>query len=244
MNADIGAGLPSGVSTLLSLNGNTYSISPYSVGAGFNIDLGGSYTIGNHIGAGLDLTDMIGFAQKSSINISSASLTIHKTGSLFAATPYLSLFTRAGKFDPYARFGIVIGSPSYTWSNTESGQNNVNGTNTNLYSGGFAVGWYAAGGVQIAMNHFLSLNIELFDRDLTYLPTTLTNTQAYDGYLKQPTIKLVTSESSVNNLQVLSGQVLSAYTPFGSVGIKAGISMRIEKGTKPLKAKRKRKKRE
>ena len=238
MTADIGAGLPSGVGNLPGSNGNIYTNVPYSLGSGFNFDIGGTYMSGKYLGAGLDLTGIWGFDQKASLILPSVSVVTKKTGSLLAVTPTITLSANSAKINPYARFGIVVGVPSYTVSTTETGQNFVQGTNIDVYSGGFSVGWYSAIGIQYPLNKRLTINAELFDRDLSYVATTKTNTQAYNGQQTAPVQTLVTKDNNPNN-----SQEFASYVPFGSIGIKIGIAMKIEKGNKPHKVKKKREKR-
>ena len=220
---DIGAGLPSGVSTIQNTsNGNT-TIAPLSYGTGFNIALAGNYMFSDHIGAGLDLNYMIGYNTTSTDDGSSggSSNTIVYKGTLFAITPNIILSANADKINPYARFGIVIGLPSYSITTTETGPSFLSGANIDTYSGGLALGWYAGFGIQFPLSDKLKLNVELFDRDLTYLPTTYTNTQAFDGASQAPTRTLTTSNSNQNNL--------TSYQPFGSVGIKVGVQLSLGK---------------
>ena len=221
---DVGAGFPSGVGTVTNYNNGTYSISPYSLGAGFNIALAGNYMFSYHIGAGLDLNDVMGFASTqtySSNSGGSASVKAVSVGSLFAITPNLILSANSEGINPYARFGIVIGIASYTTTTTETGPSAPSGTNIDSYTGGSAMGWYAGFGVQFPLGGNLKLDVELFDRDVTYLPGKYTNTQPYDNVTAQPTQSLGTSSSDSHSL--------SQYVPFGSVGLKVGVQLSLGK---------------
>ena len=224
LRADIGVGFPSGVGTATSQNNTVTTVAPYSLGSGFNIAVAGNYMFSEHIGAGLDLNYMIGYASTTTVKIDNPITTTNvSTGSLFAITPNVIISANSGKINPYARFGIVIGMPSYQVKSTESSVGAYTGTNIETYTGGGAIGWYAGFGVQFPLTDKLKLNVELFDRDLTYAPTTDTNTQAYDGQQKNPTKTMSTSSdpSSGTNTENTS------YLPFGSVGFKVGVTMNL-----------------
>ena len=224
LRADIGVGLPSGVGTVTSVNNTITTVSPYSLGSGFNIAVGGYYMFSDHMGAGLDLNYMIGYNTTSTYKMGTpVTETYVSTGSLFAITPNVILSTNSGKINPYARFGIVIASASYQVKSTESSTGSSTGANIETYTGGMALGWYAGFGVQFPLSDKLKLNVELFDRDLSYAPTTDTNTQAYDGQQKKPTHTMVTNYDAAAG----GNNEPTAYQPFGSVGFKVGIAMNI-----------------
>ncbi len=224
VRADIGVGLPSGVGTATSYNSTVTTVAPYSLGSGFNIAVGGNYMFSEHIGAGLDLNYMIGYTTTTTYKSGNPiTVTNVSTGSLFAITPNVIISANSGKINPYARFGIVIGLPSYQVKSTESSTGAATGANIETYTGGSAIGWYAGFGVQFPLSDKLKLNVELFDRDLTYAPTTDTNTQAYDGEQKQATKTMVTSYNSATQPNTEN----TSYVPFGSVGFKVGIAMNL-----------------
>jgi len=224
LRADIGVGLPSGVGTAYSYNNTVTTVAPYSLGSGFNIAVAGNYMFSEHMGAGLDLNYMVGYTSTTTYKESNPITTTNvSTGSLFAITPNVILSANSGKINPYARFGIVIGVPSFEVKSTQSSTGAASGTNIETYTGGVAIGWYAGFGVQFPLTDKLKLNVELFDRDLTYAPTTDTNTQAYDGQQKQPTKTMSTSYDIASGT---NGEN-TAYLPFGSVGFKVGIAMNL-----------------
>ena len=178
----------------------------------------------DHMGAGLDLNYMIGYNTTSTYKMANPVTTTYvSTGSLFAITPNVILSANNAKINPYARFGIVIGSASYQVKTTESSLGAESGANINTYTGGIALGWYAGFGVQFPLSDKLKLNVELFDRDLSYAPTTDTNTQAFDGQQKQPTKTMTTSFDASNS----NNSEPTAFVPFGSVGFKVGVTMNL-----------------
>ncbi len=219
IHLDLGYGFPSGSESIISHQNGTYSESPFSFGTGSNIALAGSYMLSDHLGVGLDLNEMIGRSFNlvtEYVNNFTQTSTSAYSGNLFAVTPDLILSANADKINFYGRFGVVVGLPSVTVKTTWSGQFVQPGTNIDLYTGGVAIGVYAAFGVQYPITDHLKLSAELFDRDLTYRPTTYKNTQAFDGASKTADRTLSTSGGSQTDLT----------TPmtFGSIGLKIGIS--------------------
>ncbi len=224
---DVGYGFPSetqATQATTDANGNT-KIMPYSYGQGFNLALAGNYMFNDNIGAGLDLNMLFGTPTTLTTVSGGITGTEKMTGSLFAITPNLILSAHKEGINPYGRFGIVLGVASETQTITASGTGAPSGSNINVYSGNLAFGWYAAFGVQFPLSDNLKLDVELFDRNVTYAPSTLTNTQAFDGAQKADTQTLVTSKSS----NASANTQLTSYDPFSSVGLKVGIEMSFGK---------------
>jgi len=222
---DLGYGFPSGTQTQYDDPSHPTKVTPYSYGGGFNIAIAGNYMFSDHIGAGLDLNMLLGTPVTQTQAVQDVTYTTNTAGSLFAITPNLILSAHKEGINPYGRFGIVLGVASITSTTTASGPGAPDGKDVYVFSGNLAVGWYAAFGVQFPLADNLKLNVELFDRDLTYAPATETNTQTYTGMQKFDTQTLVTStnSSSAPNTQ------LTSYEPFGSVGLKVGIEMSFGK---------------
>ena len=223
VHLDLGYGFPSGAESIRNYQNSTYSQSAFSLGAGTNIALAGSYMLSDHLGVGIDLNEMTGrsFNQvEEYINNFTQTSTATLSGNLFAATPELILSANADKINFYGKFGVVVGLPSVTIKTTWSGQFVQKGTNIDLYTGGVAIGAYAAFGAQYPIGDHFKLSAEIFDRDLTYRPATYKNTQAFDGTSKAADQTLTNSSVSQSNLT----------TPmaFGSIGLKIGISYSLK----------------
>lgn len=216
---DVGYGIGSGAESTINNQNGTYTETPNSFGAGTNIAIAGNYMLGDHLGVGLDLNELVGTTFKSSteyVNNFTQTSTDAFTGSLFAATPYIIVSANADKINLYGRFGIVVGLPTVTDKTTWSGAYTQPGANVDVYTGGAAVGIYAAFGVQYPIGHHLKLNAELFDRDLTYRPTMLKNPQTFAGNTPIPTRTL----STTSGYQAGLTQPMT----FGSIGLKIGVS--------------------
>ena len=231
LRLDLGYGFPSGTSYMQVNDGSTTKDVPFSFGSGFNMGISGSAWFGDHIGAGLDLNYLIGsvytFTNSAPQAFGSVQTTDNWSGSMFAITPMLLLSAHSDGINPYGRLGLVIGVPTITDNQTQAGNSAAAGTNTDVYSGGMAVGLYAAFGVEIPLTDNLLLAPELFDRTMNYTPTQVENTQAYDNQTKYPTTTLVTS---LANNSTASNTMLAPYRfPFSSWGIKVGLIYRLGK---------------
>jgi len=227
LSTDIGYGFPSGEQDLVPFYSNSPHIIPYSLGKGINFTVVGDYMFSDCIGAGLDLNMLIGVptGYTYSANSSKDPLNVKNsyTGFMFGITPNLIFCFPGSRFNPYARFGLVIGFAEYTLSSSESGNNAQTGQDVWLYSGNDpSIGWYAALGIRLQLKNKRMLNIELFDRDLTYAPGSESNIEAFNGGKTNsnsiPLVYSYTRGNSASNVQ------LTSVMPFGSAGIKVGMT--------------------
>jgi|GEM_PF-2984033 len=221
-----GLAVPTSGSTYVYANNITTTSAtdvPYSFGTGLNIGLSGTYFLGNHIGAGLDLSYLAGSPTTFMLDEGSGiQATILATGNLFAITPMLTLSANTENINPYGKFGIILGIPSATLSMTEAGTGSLSGTYIANFTGNVAVGWYAAFGLQFPLSSNAALDVELFDRTLAWEPGQMQNTQTFDGQTKDPTVTFThtVDQSSTN-------QAIYNFYPFSSAGIKVGITMKF-----------------
>ncbi len=222
---DIGYGFPSGAQYFTNVDNATQTIVPFSLGAGFRVAAGGNYMFSDHFGGGLDLSFLTGSPAVNTVSPpSSESKIITSVGSLFAMTPNLIFSLNNDVYNPYMRIGFVVGIPSFTVSTTESGPGAQNGTNIDLYSGNLALGLYSALGIQFRMTDQMMLNLELFDRDLTYSPQFYTNVQAFDGNSKNSQQILVKSTAN----RFYGAPTLTQVAPFGCIGFNGGVTWKFE----------------
>ncbi len=221
---DVGYGFPSGAQYFTNVDNATQTIVPYSLGAGFRVAAAGNYMFSDHFGGGLDLSFLAGTPAMNVVSPpNSESKTTIAVGSLFAMTPNFILSANNDVFNPYMRFGLVVGIPSFTISTTETGPGAQNGTNIDLYSGNLALGLYSALGIQFRMTDQLMLNLELFDRDLTYSPLFYTNERAFDGNSKNSQQILVKSTAN----RYFGAPTLTQVVPFGCIGLNGGLTWKF-----------------
>jgi outer membrane protein W len=199
---------------------------PYSYGSGANVDLGFNYMIGDHLGAGLDLNYLAGTTYTHSESVGNLTIDHTSAAMMVGVTPMLILSANHSPINPYGHFGVTIGSASFTDKKTETGNNAKSGTDIDTYSGGAAVGIYGAFGVSFALSDMFKLNVELFDRSMTYSPDKLENTQAYDGNQKATTITFVDKKDNTT----ANDTRLREYFPFSSFGLKVGFVYQLSSG--------------
>jgi hypothetical protein len=219
LHLNLGYGFPIASQYFYNNTGAEVTLVPYSLGSGGNIDLGAGYMFGDHIGAGLDITDMMGTPFKYTEIAGNLTIDHSYSGMLLAVTPMLILSANTGQINPYGHFGIVLGAASYTHSMTETGKNASEGTFVDTYSGGSAIGIYTSFGLQFGLSQNLKLNLEVFDRTMAYAPGKVENTEAFTGEQKLTTVTYVDKVDS----QTPNDQELKFYEPFSSIGLKVGI---------------------
>jgi len=224
----IGYGFPTAEGTLITISGTTEEALFYSYGAGINAAATGTYFFSDNIGAGLDFNYLFG----SPINSSQANANGNNgpvidnfvnTGSLFSITPCLVLSLNHEKINPYGRFGIVLGSASIVQTTTQEGSNAFTGSDIETITGDLSVGFYGAFGLQFALSDKISLDAELFDRTLSFVPTQAVDTKTFDGQQKSPTITFVKNIDATT----APNTTLTNSLAFSSVGIKIGITVKL-----------------
>jgi len=227
-SADLGYGFASGDQSILYYSSsNSTSILPFSLGKGVNISTTGVYMPNNYIGGGLDLNMLIGTPNTYTEPVGNSKgdqeiAIVGYTGYLFSITPTLQFILHDIKFTPYAQFGPAIGFAEYTLSNRYTGNSAIKGEGEWLYNGNDpTIGFYSAVGIRIPLGRKKMLDIEVFDRDITYIPNTESNIEDYGAKISPNTTALVTT---MTNNSPTSNAMLTSVMPFGSIGIKIGIT--------------------
>jgi len=223
VHVNVGYGFAAGMGSLISYTGSEQTTVPYSLGAGLNLDLGAAYMLSDHIGVGLDLSDIMGTAIKYNEIGNQVVKNEELTGMMYAATPMIILSANPDGISPYGKFGLVLGAASFTRTETESGILAHSGTYIDTYSGDLALGLYGALGIRFPLSDKVGLTVELFDRTVSYAPTTLTNTQPYDNDKANNTI---TFTDTVDN-STANNTANKVYWPFSSAGVKVGVTVNL-----------------
>ena len=225
-----------------------------SYGAGVNFGVGGGYRFGKYFGVDLDIRHLSGnsiktedaqteYSSKNVINIRRVQATTYRSSALLI-TPSFVLTAGTGNKIPYARFGVVIGSPKvkqeYTdWSysgNDLSKPYNKNGSSKGEYSGP-SFGFQSAIGMTWALNDSFDLFTELNFTSMTWYPKTFKLTEVIntegDNVINQISVagkqteykkKIeVTNEPDQNK----PTQTLRESKPFSSLSIQVGVSYLI-----------------
>ena len=220
---NVGYGFRAAPNAEQSYSSNTTTSVKYNLGNGFNGALTGAYMFGEHIGAGLDIGYLLSAKTHLEDNGSNSGSSLDMTAKMLSFTPNIRLSANSGKINPYCKFGLVIGSPTITWKESESGSGARAGNSVLKLYGNMAIGWYGAFGLQYALSDKMMLNAELFSRNVSFAPKTAENTETYVGEQKEPTytfVKTVDKSSSATTINQM-------YFPISSVGIMVGINIML-----------------
>ncbi len=237
VRAGLGYALPSGSQTIgfNSKDPNTEFATNGSFGTGFNGELGIGYMFNKNIGLGLDISYLVGKKNVSKDDRGNDRSKQEISGNALAFTPNIVLSTAMeGKIVPYAKAGLVIASASVTDVRT--------GTAGNIYvqesktTGGIALGFKGAMGVNYAVNQKISIYGELAYTGMSYRPAKTVVTKATeDGIDVLPFYsardKETTYSSEVDNTAASPSSVprkeVTPILPFGSIGLNFGVMINL-----------------
>ena len=123
---------------------------------------------------------------------------------------------------PRTPSSAVIGFAENTVTASYTGKGAIQGQGEWLYYGNDpTIGFYSAAGIRVPLGHKRMLDIEIFDRDISYIPNTESNIEDYGAKLSPNTTALVTTKT---NNSTAPNVMVTSVNPFGSVGIKIGIT--------------------
>lgn len=215
----------------------------YKISKNINVELSGSYLIGNTIDySGIGGVDIVIY-NGTTITIPSCD---HKyRGSMFRIIPGIKITMDSAKIIPYIRGGIVIGiSPKFTYY--ENGYfaypliTFENTISTTEYSGGTTIGGMAAIGLDYSFNKHLGIFTEVNFIAQSWAPNQSAITQYtlnnIDNLQNLPVIEKQTNY--VNSLSSSTGtvyysnqpkQALKQYYPFSSWGFNVGVTYHFGK---------------
>jgi len=212
-----------------------------SLGKGLNFGGTFGYMLNKNIGAELGLSYLIGGTTTQKNASTGSSTNYYSTNTDYSASmlrinPSIVIASGLDGINPYAKFGAVIGTGSFTAdvneSQTYSSKTSVF-KQTTKYSGGLAVGVSASLGASFKLNDKISLFGELALISLSYAPTKgeitaytengadklsslTTNDKQTDFVDKTTTTSTATPDSQPN-------QQLKSKYPFGSFGLNIGL---------------------
>jgi hypothetical protein len=146
----------------------------FAPGHGFNINIAAGYRLNKHLAVELGLRDFFGTNIKTTYNSNgeggSYSDVIKTRGMMFQVVPGIVLNAGMDKFDPYARFGLIIGAVPRIYEKEEQ----TDGTNTvnfeGVYKGGIPLGFNAALGVNYTLSDRIKLYAEINCNGINFTP--------------------------------------------------------------------------
>jgi hypothetical protein len=210
-----------------------------SLGKGLNIGGAFGYMFNEHIGAELGLSYLIGGkseATESYISPSSNSTYNYTLSSkMLRIMPSLVIAAGGDKINPYAKFGVVIGSGSVLYETNSNSDGDISVDNF-VFSGGMALGLTSALGAQLNLSDNMSLFGEVNMINMSYAPTKGEYTvSTYNGIDQLAT--MTTNEKEVEFVDSYTynsasptpdsqpDQDLKIRLPFGSLGINVGLKI-------------------
>lgn len=224
-----------------------------SLGKGVNFGGAVGYMVNKNVGAELGISYLIG--GKTTANSSSSyssyystSTTTKLSANMFRINPSFVLTAGFEKLNPYAKFGVIIGTGSikyeYEETTTASSSSSKSSSDvtkyTNKLNGGLALGTNASIGVNYSLTDNISLFGELALTNLSYAPTKgektdisstdadritdLTLSKNVDYVDKTTTI--VNKTSSKDNTSTTQQELKQKYS-FGSFGLNIGVKIKL-----------------
>lgn len=219
-------------------NVTTYSKEDYSFGKGLNFCGSIGYMFNKNIGAEIGYSYLT--SDKTTLKSSFVNGTdvLDFSSSMSRITPSIVIYSGMSGINPYAKFGMIIGSGSITEKDNYT-QNPNNWLTTMKLNGGMAFGLTASVGAEYKLSGKLSLFGELAMVNMSYAPTK--------GEITAYTLNGINKMESLSTNQRLTDYV-ETYTltdnqttpetepakrliqkfPFGSVGLNIGLKYNLK----------------
>jgi len=249
--ARVGIGMSGGTSNSLDIlykytndgTNRTLKLQPVDLGSGFTGSAAFGFMPSKYVGFEIAITDFIGFPDfgDSIVKMPGGTSTnaIIKANVL-SVVPSVVITAGLDKVNPYARFGVVIGVLPVMRNFFEADQPSVNPPKTikaiQEYTGGVALGFSAAGGVNFKINKLISLYAEINYIGMSFAPTKSELVKyTIDGIDQLPTINTKERETQYVTKLNLDEQIpntspdkkLKKNYPLNSVGASFGVMFKF-----------------
>jgi hypothetical protein len=243
VTSNLGYGISAGAQGLSSNyteGTNSYTIEGIYSSFGKGLTLGGAfgYMVNKNIGAELGISYLLGGKTKSTSAQNNGTSEGTFKANMLRINPTFIIASGLEGINPYAKFGMIIGSGSISIEENEY-QNDGDEENTKIkLNGGLAIGYNAAVGAMYSLNSKMSLFGELTMVNMTYAPTKGELTKAtFNGIDQLPTmttrdkemefVESYTYDSNNPPSEDEPDQDLKQKTPFGSFGINFGLRINL-----------------
>jgi hypothetical protein len=156
-------------------------VKSFGLGSGFNVNLAFGHMLSDNIGIELGVNEFIGLTKKTHYsennNYGDYSSDTKLSGMMLQLVPAILITPGLEKINPYARLGMIVGilssvTEKYDANGNYGGELKATHTTTDKIklSGGVAIGFTAAGGVDYNLGEKLGLYAELVFNGITYAP--------------------------------------------------------------------------
>lgn len=214
----------------------------FSLGKGIDLNLSPGYMLNKNLGAELGISYLIGLKTESTRIEYSINGTQYKDinickGSLISFTPSIIIAAGLKKLDPYSKFGVIIGIPSFTHEYNSNYSGDIFKF-INKYSGSMAIGVIGTLGVRYPLTEKFGAFLELAMNSLNYTPSKSVETQyIVNGIDQLPSLTTYqketeyvdpyTYDASATPDQNKPAKELKITYPFSSLAINLGVCMRF-----------------
>tara|TARA_R110001592_G_scaffold363293_1_gene683362 strand:- start:23121 stop:23948 length:828 start_codon:yes stop_codon:yes gene_type:complete len=141
-----------------------------SLGKGLSINGLVGYSFNKHIGAELGFSYLIGGETTANDQYDNESVEYTFSSNMLRIIPTLVVSSGLKDIDPYAKFGLIMGSGSVTYGVSSDFDGNI-AVNTIKMDGGIAFGLNAAIGANYELKENLLLFLEINTINMSYAPT-------------------------------------------------------------------------
>lgn len=214
-------------------NSNTNEQVFVSLGKGLNFDGTIGYMFNENIGAELRLSYLIGGKSTAKDDYDDGTTDYTISSNMLRANPSFVLSTGLKAINPYAKFGLIIGTGSVNYEFEDNEDGDIYKANIKM-DGGLAVGLNAAIGVNYTFNDNMSLFGEINMINMSYAPDKGVYTEAtYNGADELP--DMTTREKEIDFVDSYTynqndpppesepRKELKQKLPFGSLGLNLGL---------------------
>jgi opacity protein-like surface antigen len=218
---------------------NTSEVVKSSFGKGIDFGIAGGYMFNRHVGIELGLNYLLGskISSGNSTKINGSYIESSYSSRMLQFKPSIIIAAGMETINPYAKFGLVVGSGAIYSESTDYFQDplliqNVLTIQKETYDGGLALGFQAGIGISYGLNTSLSLFGEINIVSMSYAPTKSKLTEFnVNGVDQLPNLPLnITEAEYVDTLTDVEtpdpnapSKVLKTYAPFSSIGINIGL---------------------
>ena len=217
----------------IATNSNTNEQVFVSLGKGLNFDGTIGYMFNENIGAELRLSYLIGGKSTAKHDYENGAMDYTISSNMLRANPSLVLSTGSKGINPYAKFGVIIGTGSVNYKYEDNEDGDIYKANLKM-DGGLALGLNAAIGVNYTFNDNMSLFGEINMINMSYAPDKGEITEAtYNGTDELP--DMTTREKEIDFVDSYTynqndpppesepKKELKQKLPFGSLGLNLGL---------------------
>lgn len=214
---------------------NSYTEEQVNVSLGKGLNLGGAfgYMFNENIGAELGISYLSGGKSKAKDTYTNGTTEYNFSSKMLRINPSLVIASGFEKINPYAKFGLIIGSGSIVYEYNDNYDGDIELVKIKL-NGGIALGLSSGIGAMFNLSDKMSFYGELNMVNLSYAPTKGEVTEAtYNGVDELP--DFTTSEKEIEFVDRYTfdydndpadsqpSQELKQKLPFGSFGFNFGL---------------------